>query len=131
MRVKFVLSLLAVGVLVFACFLPWMTIESKNLTISGINTKGTVYGKPGYFHFFWASGYMLFLLINKVWATRVAVGMAAFNIAWALRNFLLLPACQMGDCPEREEGLYLLLGVSLLMFLFPLLNERKTQHVDA
>lgn len=124
MRLKFLLSLLAVGILIVACFLPWMTIESKNLTISGLNTSGTVYGKPGYFHFVWAGAYLIFLLINKVWSKRVAVGLAAFNIAWALRNFLLLPACQMGECPVRESGLYVLLIAAFLMFLAPLMNEK-------
>ena len=131
MRLKFVLSLLSVAVLVFACFLPWITIESKNITISGMNTTGTLYGKPGYFHFLWAGAYLFFLLINKIWSKRAAVGMAAFNIAWALRNFLLLPACQMGECPERREGLYLLLLASFLMFLTPLLNERAPNNIKA
>ena len=129
MRLKFVFCLLAVIGLVIACFLPWMTIESKNLTITGMNTTGTLYGKPGYFHFLWSGTYLLFLLINKVWSKRAAVGAAAFNIAWALRNFLLLPACQMGDCPVREVGLYVLLIASFIMFLAPLLNEKSTKQV--
>jgi len=129
MRLKLVFCLLAVVVLVIACFLPWMTIESKNLTISGMNTTGTLYGKPGYFHFLWAGVYLLFLLINRVWSKRAAVGLAAFNIAWAMRNFLLLPACQMGECPVREEGLYVLLIASFIMFLAPLLNEKPARQV--
>lgn len=126
MRLKFILSFLAVAVLVASCFLPWMTIESKTITITGLDTEPTRYGKPGYFHFIWAGLYLFFLAINKIWAKRVAVALAAFNIAWALRNFLLLPACAAGECPVKKVGLYLLLVSSLAMFITPLLSEATT-----
>jgi len=124
MRLKLILSLLAVALLVFSCFLPWMTIESKAITITGLDTTGTDYGKPAYFHFLWAVIYLLFVLINKVWSKRTAVVVAAFNIAWAARNFLLVPVCQMGECPVRKIGLYLMLVSSLAMFITPLLPEK-------
>ncbi|RYF84072.1 MAG: hypothetical protein EON98_09730 [Chitinophagaceae bacterium] len=125
MRLKLILSLLAVALLVLACFLPWMTIESKAITITGLDTTGTDYGKPAYFHFLWSGIYLLFVLINKVWSKRTAVVVAAFNIAWAARNFLLVPVCQMGECPVRKIGLYLVLVSSLAMFITPLLSEGK------
>ena len=128
MRLKLILSILSVVLLVVSCFFPWMTIESKGITITGLNTTGTLYGKPGYFHFLWAGLYLLFLLINKIWSKRAAVGMAAFNIAWTVRNFLLLPACQMGECPVRKEGLYLLLVAAILMFVTPLLPEKSERE---
>lgn len=124
MRLKFLLSFLAVALLMVACFMPWMTVESKGITITGLDTRGTLYGKPGYFHFVWAGLYLIFLLVNKVWSKRAAIGVAAFNIAWAARNFLLIPACQMGDCPVRKDGLYLLLAASILMFVTPMLSEK-------
>ena len=123
MRLKFFLSFLAVALLILSCFLPWMVIESKSMTITGVDTGPTKFGKPGYFHFIWAGLYLLFLTIDKLWAKRVAIGLAAFNIAWALRNFLLLPACAGGECPVKKEGLYLLLVASLAMFITPLLSE--------
>ena len=128
MRAK-IFSFLAVMLLVVACLLPWMTIESKGITITGIHTEGTSYGKPGYFHFLWAGLYLLFLLINKVWSRRTAIGFAAFNIAWMLRNFLLIPVCQMGECPVRKTGLYLLLIASGLMFIAPLLPESRKAKI--
>ena len=124
MRLKLIFSLLAVALVVISCFLPWMTIESKNITITGMDTKGTLYGKPAYFHFFWLGLYLVFLLINKVWSKRAVVVMAAFNIAWAARNFLLIPACQMGECPVRRVGLYLLIFAAVLMFVTILLPEK-------
>ena len=130
MRLKFIFSFLSVVLMVISCFLPWMTIESKDITITGLQTTGTLYGKPAFFHFVWAALYLLFLLINKIWSKRAAVGMAAFNIAWTARNFLLLPACQMGECPIRRIGLYLLLLSAALMFLTPLLPEKNGEELN-
>ena len=128
MRLKFILSLLAVTLLVVSCFLPWMTIKSKGITITGLDTTGTLYGKPGYFHFLWSGLFLLFLLINKVWSKRAAIGLAAFNIAWTARNFLLIPACQMGECPVRKVGLYLLLVSAVFMFITPMLPEKNPEQ---
>jgi hypothetical protein len=126
-RLNLLLSLIAVIILVIGCFLPWMTIESKGITITGLRTEGTTFGKPAYFHFLWGVLFLVFLFINKVWSKRSAIGIAAFNIAWALRNFLLLPACQMGDCPVRKEGLYLILIAAIAMFVTPLIGDRTTE----
>ena len=47
---RFILPLAVVGLLVASCFLPWMTIETKGITITGMDTTGTTYGKPvGFF----------------------------------------------------------------------------------
>ncbi|QEC56367.1 hypothetical protein [Flavisolibacter ginsenosidimutans] len=124
MRLNVLLSLLVAALLVAACFMPWMTIESKGITITGVDTTGTTFGKPAYFHFFWAGLCLLFVLFNKVWSKRVTLLFAAFNVAWALRNFLLLPACAGGECPVRKLGLYLVLASSVLLFFAPLV-ERK------
>lgn len=127
MRLNLLFSLLAAGLLVVACFLPWMTVESKALTITGVDTTGTLFGKPGYFHFVWAGLYLLFLFINKVWSVRTALVFAAFNLAWTARNFLLLPACAGGECPVRRAGLYLLLFAAVAMFFAPLIEKRVKQ----
>ena len=129
MRLKFILPLLAVAVLVISCFLPWMTVASKNLTITDVDTTGTTYREPGYFHFIWAGAYLAFVFIPKLWARRTAVAMAAFNMAWAGRNFLLIPGCQMGECPIRKEGLYLLVIASIGMFIPPLFGKYITKDI--
>lgn len=131
MPMRFLIPLLVVAGLVAACFMPWMTIETKNLTISGIDTSGTTYGKPAYFHFFWIGLFLFFLLFNKVWSRRTAMVMAAFNFAWAIRNFLLIPVCQMGECPVRRIGLYLLLFSSLALLFAGLISPEKSVRSTA
>jgi hypothetical protein len=123
---RFLIPFSVAMLLVLSCFLPWMTVESRNITITGVDTTGTNYAKPAYFHFFWVGLYLLVMLIDKVWSRRVAMVFAAFNFAWAARNFLLIPACQMGDCPVRKIGLYLLLLSSLALIFAGLLAPSKT-----
>lgn len=122
---RFLIPLLVAVILIASCFYPWMTIESKGITITGISTAGTAYGKPGYFHFLWVGLFLLFFFINKAWSRRTAVVFAAFNVAWAFRNFLVLPMCQMGECPLRRTGLYVLFISSLLLFFAGLIAPVK------
>lgn len=127
---RFLLPLFVVALLVAACFLPWMTVESKGITITGVDTTGTTFGNPAYFHFFWILLYLIFLFINRVWSRRVAMVLAAFNFAWALRNFLIIPLCSPGECPVRRIGLYLLLFSSVALFFAGLLGPVKNQKAD-
>jgi hypothetical protein len=55
---------------------------------------------------------------------------AAFNFAWAVRNFLLIPVCQMGECPVRRIGLYLLLLSSLALIFAGLGGALKQQETS-
>jgi hypothetical protein len=127
---RLILPLLVVAVHVIATFLPWITVETKDLTITGVDTTGTTYGVPAYFHFFWLVIYTLLMLVNRVWSRRAAMIVAAFNFAWAARNFLLIPACQMGECPVRRIGLYLLLlSAFALIFAGLLAPGRKTAEL--
>lgn len=128
---RFLLPLIVVGVLIASCFLPWMTIETKGITITGLDTTGTTYGKPAYFHFLWVGLFLVFLLINRVWSRRTAMVFAAFNVAWAFRNFLVLPMCQMGECPVRRTGLYLLFLSSIALFFAGLIAPAKDMEQTA
>ena len=108
----------AAGVLLIAsCFTPWVFIGYKNITGSGIDATGTNFGKPGYFHFLCAFFFLLFNFIPKIWAKRSNLLVAALNIAWAIRNFFVIAACQGGECPEKKTGLYLVVAASLIMLI--------------
>jgi len=103
--------------LIVSCFTPWVIIESKAITISGIDSTGTNFGKPGYFHFFLTALFLVFTLIPRLWAKRTNLFVAALNIGWAIRNFLIIAACSGGDCPEKQTGIYLMLGASIVMLI--------------
>lgn len=122
---RFLLPIVVAAVLIAGCFLPWMTIASKNITITGMETAGTDFGKPAYFHFFWVGLFLVFFVVNRVWSRRLAMMFTAFNVAWAFRNFFVFPICQMGECPVRQIGLYIVFITSLLLFFAGLLAPVK------
>lgn len=116
----------AAGVLlIVSCFTPWVFIASRNMTISGIDATGTNFGKPGYFHFLCAFFFLLFNFIPKIWAKRSNLLVAALNIAWAIRNFFVIAACQGGECPEKKAGLYFVLFASVSMLISTFFPDMK------
>ncbi|OYW17016.1 MAG: hypothetical protein B7Z54_08985 [Sphingobacteriales bacterium 12-47-4] len=116
---------LAAILLVISCFLPWITIPSKNILLTGVDTTGTNFGKPGYFHFVTAAFFLILNFIPRIWAKRWNLLVIGLNTGWALRNFLLIPACSGGICPNREIGLYLMAFSSVVMLLAGLFPQMK------
>jgi hypothetical protein len=108
--------------LIISCFTTWVTITSKNIVISGVDAEGTNFGRPGYFNLLMTFFFIVFTLLPKVWAKRINLLVTAMNLAWAIRNYFIISACQGGECPQKHTGLYLVLAASLLMLassLFP------------
>jgi len=119
----------AIG-LVVCCFFPWSIIVSKNLSISGFAAEGTSFGRPGLFHVIFCSAAVLFFAVPRIWAKRTNVFIGAINLAWAIRNYVLVSSCMLGECPEKQPALYAILGCAIviqLMVLFPSMpvGERK------
>ncbi|HWC54828.1 MAG TPA: hypothetical protein VG676_14670 [Chitinophagaceae bacterium] len=114
--------------LAIACFFPWVFIESKNITLSGIEATGTSFGKPGYFHFLMTAFFLVFHFIPKVWAKRSNLVVVALNLAWAIRNYILISLCHMGECPVKKTAIYILIPASVVMLaaaLFPDIDLSK------
>lgn len=125
------IGLAAVLLLIVSCFLPWVIISSKNIVVSGVDSTGTNFGKPGYTHFVMSFFFIIFHVIPKLWAKRVNLLIVALNIAWAIRNYFIISMCREGECPEKQIGLWLAMLASVLMLiaaLFPdvqLKEEKK------
>ena len=126
------IGLVAVILLVVSCFLAWVIITSKNIVVSGVDSTGTNFGKPGYAHFVLSFFFIVFHLIPKLWAKRINLLIVALNIAWAIRNYFIIAMCREGDCPERQIGLWLVLLASVLMLiaaLFPDIQLKEEKKV--
>ena len=108
--------------LIISCFIPWVFIEFKNITVIGIDAAGTNFGKPGYFHLIMSLFFLFFSFTPKVWAKRSNLLVTAVNLGWAIRNYFIISACEMGECPVKKAGIIILIPVALLMLvsaLFP------------
>jgi hypothetical protein len=109
------IGLAGVALLIFASFQPWMAVHSKNIVITGMNTAGTNFGKPALMNIFMAVIAAILFIAPTVLAKRANLFFCGFNIAWCLRNFVVISACRAGECPEKMYGLYLLALASLMM----------------
>lgn len=119
------IGLVAAVLLIVSCFIPWVFIESANITLTGMDTTGTNFGKPGYFHFVLAGIFLLCTFVQRIWAKRLNLLITALNVGWAVRNIFVLAACSGGDCPERKTGIWLMLVASVLMLLSALFPDMK------
>lgn len=127
MRVLKWAGLVAALLLIISCFLPWVIIESRQITITGVDAPGTNYGRPGYFNLLMTIFFVLFTLVQRVWAKRANLLIVALNLAWAVRNYFILSTCQAGECPSRQTGIYLLLIASVTMLASGLFPDMKTK----
>ena len=119
------IGIAATGLLIISCFIPWVIIESKNITVSGIDATGTTFGKPGYFHFIMVFFFLLFSYLSKLWAKRGNLIIGALNLAWAIRNYFIISACRGGDCPVKKIGLYIIVLASVVMLFTALFPDMK------
>lgn len=124
------LGILIAVILIASCFMPWITIESKQITITGFDTTGTNFGKPGLVHVVVASLYILLLVLNKTWSKRAAFFICAVNVAWAIRNFMIISACYAGDCPTKRIALYMLIIASIGCMGVFLINDNKRNNLQ-
>ncbi len=133
MKYSSFIGVIAALAVIGSCFMWWVVIPDKNIHVSGFIANGTRFGKPGLVNVFMSGVALLLFIIPRIWAKRTNLFFAAFNLAWAIRNYILLSSCHGGDCPAKQAGLYFLVGASLLllaMALFPDLpiRQEKTEE---
>jgi hypothetical protein len=127
------IGMIACLALMGICFLPWSYIISKQLTITGFSAAGTDFGKPGLFNFASCIVLLILFALPAIWAKRTNVFVAALNLAWAFRNYLLISTCMMGECPEKKPALYLLILFAViiqLMTFLPKMEIRVSRKQD-
>lgn len=116
-------GIIAAIIVIVSAFLPWLTVESKQLVFTGLQTAGSRFGEPGKLNIAMAALTALLFLGGRKWMLRVNLFVAAFLLAWTFRNFLLFGRCEMGECPQREAGLFLSLLGALTAFICVLVNK--------
>lgn len=127
------IALAAAIVLTIGCFMPWAIISGQEITISGVDTSGTRFGKPAYLHFVLTSAILILTFIKRIWAKRINLLFTALNLAWAIKNFILFGRCEAGECPERQMGLYLVLAAAIALLVtgfFPNMKIPVSEEIE-
>ena len=110
-------GIIAAVLLVVACFGTWVIITSKDITVTGVNTTGTNFGKPAYLHFVFTAFFLVFTLMNSVLAKRFNLFVTAVNLGWAVRNYFIVSLCRAGECPEKKLAIYFVVIASIIMLV--------------
>ncbi|ULQ53751.1 hypothetical protein [Flavihumibacter fluvii] len=109
---------------ILSCFLTWISLPELGIRVSGFVSEGTGFGKPGLMNAIMSGIAFILFLVPAVWAKRANLFFTGFNMAWAIRNYIVMTMCHGGDCPVKETGLYIFLGATILqiiMSVFPYL----------
>lgn len=133
MKIMRPISIAFVILLLVSGFLPWAYIDFgtlKDTLLTGMDTGATNYGKPAVMNFIFGVLFFITILIPKVWAKRTGLFFAVVILAWNLRNFFLFQ-CEMGYCPEKKIGLYLVLLSSIAIMVcatLPYVPEKREDN---
>lgn len=127
MRLRKWLPFLAAALLVGACFFPWVRIPGRDVVISGFQSEGSNFGKPGILQVLMTGICCLLLLVGRSWSKGTAFFLSAFNLAWAVRNYFIISACRAGICPVKQPALYMVLAAAVLftVFIIAYLSEKE------
>lgn len=129
MRYSRWLAICSAILLVISFYLPWFSIPSRQIIVTGFNTSGTRWSPPANFHLIVTGIYLALVFIPVIWVKRLNIFIAAINLSWAIGNFLRMSACIAGECPEKHSGIYLALLATILMLLasfFPNVKLKDT-----
>ncbi|GAA0563187.1 hypothetical protein [Chitinophaga japonensis] len=118
-------GLAAAVIIIISVFLPWLTIESRHLVFTGLHTAGSNFGEPGRLNIALAVVAAILFLPQRLWAQRVNIFVTAFLVAWTFRNMIIFARCEMGECPEKEIGLYLSLAAAITTFVCTVFWKKK------
>jgi hypothetical protein len=125
MKYSQLLGCIAVLILAAICYMPWSFIADGNIIVTGMSAPGTEYGKPGLMHLVLGFVLIILFLIPKIWAKRINLFIAAINLAWSIRNYILLATCFMGECPQIKAGLISSIFLSTAIFIMTLLPDLR------
>ena len=118
------IGLLSAVTVIVTCCVAWIYVPSVQLKIGGLFANGKQnFGKPGVLNVFCSLGAIAWFLLPMVWAKRTNIFFCGFNMAWSVRNYILLTRCYGGDCPEKQTGLYVLVIASALMLLMAFMPD--------
>ena len=120
------IGIVACLVVLTCSFLPWSIVVSEHITISGFDTTGTRFGRPGLFLNFFTALAMLLFAIPTIWAKRTNIFIGALVFAWSIRNYILVSTCLMGECPVKQPALYVLVTASFVVMIMTLLPKINT-----
>lgn len=119
------IGLFACVALIVSCFLPWAFYPDLNKSFTGFFSEQNMYGKPGIAFSFFAIISVIVIFINKIWAKRTLIFVAALNLGYLLKTYVIFTSCYKGYCPEKQYGLYCVIISSIVLLLISFFPDIK------
>jgi hypothetical protein len=126
---KFI-GLSACVLLVISCFLPWTYYSDLNKSFTGFFSEQKIYGKPGKVFIFFAVSSAILIFLDKIWAKRALIFLAAINLAYLIKTYVLFTTCYSTVCPVKLCGLYLLMASCVLLVIVSIFPNLKLQESE-
>jgi len=123
MKYSQTIGVIAVLALTGICFMPWVYIASQNITVTGLHSTGTFFGRPGLASIALGIVSAILFIIPKVGAKRTNFFVATIGFAWSIKNYIVMTGCLAGDCPEKKAGIFLQLVVALIIMVMTFLPK--------
>ncbi|HMH24901.1 MAG TPA: hypothetical protein VK563_24165 [Puia sp.] len=114
--------------LIAACFLPWAYYPDLQKNFTGFFSEKNMYGRPGKVLVFLGVVAMILFLVPRIWAKRTNMLLGAVILAFSIKSFILFTACYKGICPDRREGVFLILIAPVIMILCAILPDIKLRE---
>ena len=112
---KFI-GLAACLLLIISCFLPWTYHDDVGKFFTGFFSEKDFYGKPGKFLGVFAIISALLILVPRIWAKRTNMFVAAILMGYAIRVYILYTSCYNAYCPDKQPGIFMMMGACILIF---------------
>jgi hypothetical protein len=128
MKYSQTIGLILTAFLLFLTTQPLVIIESRQWVITGWKVAETNFGQPGKFMLYMGVMNIILFALPYIPAKRFNMVFAILNFSWTIRNFLILSACAMGECPQKQWALYACILVSftiLIMTFLPKIEVNK------
>jgi hypothetical protein len=128
MKYSQTIGIILTAFLLFLTTQPLVIIESRHWVITGWKVAETNFGQPAKFMLYMGVMNIILFALPYIPAKRFNMVFAILNFSWTIRNFLILSACAMGECPQKQWPLYACVVVSfaiLIMTFLPKIDVNK------
>jgi hypothetical protein len=130
MKYSQLIGIIAALGIIAVCFLPWSYIESRDITVTGMSAPNTNFGKPGLMNIIIMSAGILCFATPRIWTKRLNIFLTLFNLAWSIRNYIVVSGCLMGECPVKKPALYMLIVLSAIVLLMAVLPKIEVKRKE-
>jgi hypothetical protein len=115
-------------VLVLSGIMNWTWYPDIHKYLTGFVSENNIYGKPGKIFIYLTVIAVAFFLIPKIWAKRWNLLICTIIVAFAVKTFILYTSCYRGICPDKQPGIWIMLGSALLIMVCALLPDLKMKE---